>query len=62
MTSLILDCARRLSLCTNKNTRDPDLNTIPPQTVAGLLSETESSKYIIVDCRYSYEYDGTMIF
>lgn len=58
MTSLVLDYASKLSLSTNKNVRDPDLNTIPPQTIARLLCETESSKYIIVDCRYGYEYEG----
>ena len=58
LDGLACDLNRALSLSTSKNTRDPDLNTISPQTVASLLYNADNKNYLIVDCRYPYEYNG----
>jgi len=58
VASLINDFALKLSLSVSKNSERPDLNTISPQTTAKLIHENSPSDYLIVDCRYDYEFQG----
>lgn len=44
-----------LPTCTNL--RDPDLWTISSQTLVNLITEGKR-RYLIIDCRYDYEYKG----
>lgn len=46
------------SLATCRNLRDPDLRTITPDTLVSLMKDPQRRKYLIVDCRYGYEYKG----
>lgn len=46
------------SLETIKNIRDPDLRTITPQTLVNLMDDPLKRKFLVIDCRYPYEYKG----
>jgi len=46
------------SLNTCKNLRDPDLRTITPETLVELMHNTEGKRFLIIDCRFEYEYLG----
>ena len=37
--------------------KNPDLNTISPDTLADLII-TQHTNFIIIDCRFDYEYNG----
>ncbi|ESO86600.1 hypothetical protein LOTGIDRAFT_129079 [Lottia gigantea] len=57
---LISDCSRPYSLPTVCG-KHKDLKSISPQTVEDLLNgkySTIDNNYMILDCRYPYEYDG----
>ncbi|ESO86602.1 hypothetical protein LOTGIDRAFT_235386 [Lottia gigantea] len=57
---LIADCSRPYSLPTVCG-KHKDLKSISPQTVEDLLNgkyPTIDNNYMILDCRYQYEYDG----
>jgi len=40
------------------NLRDPDLWTISPQTLVNLMNNPNGKRYLVIDCRYDYEYKG----
>lgn len=46
------------SLNTCKNLRDPDLRTITPDTLVELMHNVASQRFLIIDCRFEYEYQG----
>lgn len=46
----------RKFLPTCKNYRNPGLSTIAPQTLLDLMNQ--NLNYVIIDCRYDYEYHG----
>jgi len=46
------------SLTTCRNLRDPDLRTITPETLVSLMNDSQRRKYLVIDCRYEYEYKG----
>lgn len=41
-----------------KNIRDPELTTITHQTLVELIDNPKDLTFLIVDCRYEYEYEG----
>lgn len=48
-----------LTLPTVKNLRNPELKTVSAETVAQLIcANNQEYPYLIIDCRYDYEYDG----
>jgi len=47
-----------LVLPTCKNSKHPDLNTISLQTLIDLMNDPKDNNYLIIDCRYDYEYNG----
>jgi len=46
------------SLATCKNLRDPDLRTITAETLVELMHNSNGERYLIIDCRFEYEYQG----
>jgi len=46
------------SLETCVNIRDPDLRTITPQTLVNLMNDAQKRKFLVIDCRFPYEYKG----
>jgi len=47
------------TLPTVSNHKNPDINTITAQTLANLIANNNNGNpFLIVDCRYGYEYEG----
>jgi len=46
-----------LLLTKMEEARNPDLNTISAETLADLII-TQHTNFIIIDCRFDYEYNG----
>lgn len=45
----------------SRNLRDPDLWTISPETLVNLMNDP-TKRYLVIDCRYDYEYKGKEIY
>jgi len=45
----------------SKNNDCPDLWSISPETLVNLMNDP-TKKYLVIDCRYDYEYKGTEIY
>jgi len=43
---------------TCKNLKNPDLTGITPETLSNLIKNDQNLDFLIVDCRYDYEYQG----
>ena len=53
--------SNQLSLSTSKNLRSPELQTISCQATAKLIAQSHSSDFLIIDCRYDYEFKGILL-
>jgi rhodanese-related sulfurtransferase len=45
-------------LQTSKNLRNPGLNAITASTLVGFMNNSQGMNYMVIDCRYDYEYHG----